>query len=65
VALEAGDEFASLGQLRGFAVTVTCPVTSHSFAGAEGAGGRCESPGQRLEHVVCGWLEATRAGHPP
>jgi len=66
LALEAEGDFANLGQLQAFASTLTCPVTTHSFTAAEGAGGHCESLGQRrLERIVYDWLETTLAEAPP
>jgi len=66
LALEAEGDFANLGQLQAFTATLTCPVTSHSFTAAEGAGGHCEGLGQRrLERVVYDWLETTLAGGRP
>jgi len=57
LALAGEGDFAGTGQLDVFAGALRCPVTTHQFSIAEGAGGHCEGLGQdRLDRVVYDWL---------
>lgn len=59
LALESEGDFANLGQLDSFVDALTCPVTTHRFSAAEGAGGHCEGLGQcRLERLAYGWIHS-------
>jgi type IV secretory pathway VirB2 component (pilin) len=61
LALEAGAGLPAWA-VAAFVAAVTCLVTSHGSTGAQGAGGHCQSPGQRLVPVVRGRLQTTLAG---
>jgi Esterase FrsA-like len=62
LALEAEGDVANLGQLDSFVSALTCPVTTHRFTAAEGAGGHCEGLGQRrLERLAYGWIQSVLA----